>query len=1074
MTIKKTLSVLLAIVMIGTMFTSLPFTVNAVGVDTATIAAGTVKDVGSAEELSAVCTEINTNGGEYTINLTADITGGNIDINNANAVVTVIGNGNTITRPNGGSAVTVSNGATVNLGDGNTALTISSGTDGDEPGIVYILSNSVCNMNKFVTLKDHKGNNYFGGGVTVEGGTFHMNGGTIENCGIDGGSVCYGGGVAVINGGTFVMDGGTITGCYAKSDYIDDLDPNRCFTAIGGGVFVSNGAAFTMNGGTISNCEATNFGGGAALDICYEESQSSGLGNPKSKVTINGGSITGNNADCGAGIFASGYFYSYASKFYGYTPAGGVSANPGLYINGGSIEQNIAEDMGGGILIAMLRPAATVQIHNAAITENTADNGAGIESFGYWTQTDIDGCTITDNTAVTNGGGILLSNNSSGGFTSINNTTITGNTSGDRGAGVYYDAASEIRIAGADVIQNNKYNGKQNNLNILSLEKPVKVIGDLTGSQIGLSDPTLWDDGKTDEDASAVSTEYLTSGYKEYNPEVHPDKYFTSDHETWFVDRSVKTTTTQPDTSSKVRRVYSAKKYTAVLPNTAAYAGHQNQYVITDIQNPDLQGKKITSITDIVSELIYRYDNDPRYKIGSTNVRNTNYYIKYEPEDSNTSLSTIVLQKTSSNNYATVTYNALSTYYGGRGGNVVYTASPTIQSTYANSGELVLQITSPEGNFSNYTFSDDYTETTVEYVNANPQGNVIYEYDEYSDVIAKYVIDDPTDCSEIQAQITVETGTDSEVRLVRRKTNYHINNDVIDDNYGNDDIFTDEIEAATGTEVKHGDPIERFYTIPEVTPTNENSCPYIFKGWYYDPVKEDEPVEFGTDVYLSGKDIYAHWITVENVTKDEEDTNILPKDETEYGGFDLAGVQIRDGIIDSNFEFQMMPGGLRFMTSLSKEVVREINEIKPNNIEYGYVAATSESWIEYHKGQNNKLLYVSDSANGINTTKTTEKDEDYFGFAQNVVCTSKQVNSRDGLVNKDHHSYDDYLLYTLVITYEDDDGTGLDKNVLARPYIRYIDANGSERVAYSEYRGTNTLGGCSISYNGAKAITPAQ
>ena len=43
-----------------------------------------------------------------------------------------------------------------------------------------------------------------------------MLGGTIENCGIDGGSVCYGGGVAVIYGGSFVMDAGEITNCYAK------------------------------------------------------------------------------------------------------------------------------------------------------------------------------------------------------------------------------------------------------------------------------------------------------------------------------------------------------------------------------------------------------------------------------------------------------------------------------------------------------------------------------------------------------------------------------------------------------------------------------------------------------------------------------------------------------------------------------------------------------------------------------------------------------------------------------------------------------------------------------------------
>ena len=52
--------------------------------------------------------------------------------------------------------------------------------------------------------------NDFGGAVIVaEGGKFEMNGGTIEKCGIDGGTVCFGGGVAVINGGEFTMNGGS-------------------------------------------------------------------------------------------------------------------------------------------------------------------------------------------------------------------------------------------------------------------------------------------------------------------------------------------------------------------------------------------------------------------------------------------------------------------------------------------------------------------------------------------------------------------------------------------------------------------------------------------------------------------------------------------------------------------------------------------------------------------------------------------------------------------------------------------------------------------------------------------------
>ena len=1071
MILKRTLSIFLAVLMIGMTFTALPITVNAADVDTAGTAVDKTFTIKTADDLSAAVSEINavTTESNYVIDLRTDLNGCGIAIQNEAKVkvtVTIIGNGHTLFTTSH-TLVCVENGATVNLGDGNSTLTLQGDNklhediDDDVPGLVDVWSNSTCVMRNKVTLKDRRGQNYLGGGVTVEGGTFIMDGGTIENCGIDGGSVCYGGGVAVFKRGFFEMNGGMIKDCYATSDYIDDYDPNRCFTAQGGGVFVADSSAFTMNGGTISNCEATNFGGGVAMDITYGESYPNRMGYPKSNATINGGTITGNRADCGGGVFASGYFYSYAGLFFGYQdiPAESVSSNPGLIINGGEITDNEANNMGGGILIAMLRSSIKAQIHNATIKKNTADNGAGIENFGYWTQMDIDGCTITGNTAVTNGGGVMLSTNTSGGYTNLKNTTVTGNTSGDRGAGVYYDNNSRLNISGANVIQNNTYNGVLNNLNILSLEKPVYVDGALTGSQIGLSDPTLWDDGKEDYDAEAVSTEYLTSGYKANNPEVHPSEYFTSDHETWIVDRSAKTTTTQPDPNSKTYREYKVKRYAAVLPNTAAYAGLRYQYVITDIQNPELTS--VSSIDDILKELKYRFESSDEYTIDDrSNPTYGSTYITYTPKNSDCTASSIRIQKAPSKNEVTVTYNGKQP----RGSYVTYTATPNIQSSYANSGELVLQITSnSSANLSNYTFSTDYTEETIKYVNADPPSDVIYEYDEYGDVTAKLEIGT---YETKEATITVETGTEDEVRLVRKKPDYHINNDVIDDQYDNNDIFTSYVEAAT-KEIKVGETIDEFYTVPEVVPTAANSCPYIFKGWYYDQENDNDshPVHFGTDKYA--KDIYAHWIKVDNVTKDADDPSILPGGGNTYGGFDLAGVQIRRSMFDTNFG-EITPGGMRFITSLSMNVVNQINAIKPNNIEYGYVATkydgNSKSWIDYHDGHE-KLQYVSDKANGINTTKTAEKNEDYFGFAHNVDCTSRYTN-KNGLVELDHQNFGDYLLYSFVVTYEGEDAAGKDTKVLARSYIHYEDANGLDRVAYSDYSGNaNKLGGCLISYN---------
>lgn len=70
-----------------------------------------------------------------------------------------------------------------------------------------------------VTLRDNQTNNYFGGGVTVRGGTFNMYGGTIDNCGVKDVSVCFGGGVALYCNVTFNMQDGTIKNCYADTSY---------------------------------------------------------------------------------------------------------------------------------------------------------------------------------------------------------------------------------------------------------------------------------------------------------------------------------------------------------------------------------------------------------------------------------------------------------------------------------------------------------------------------------------------------------------------------------------------------------------------------------------------------------------------------------------------------------------------------------------------------------------------------------------------------------------------------------------------------------------------------------------
>lgn len=356
-----------------------------------------VYEVGDSEGFNNAVAAINgKTSGDYVIKLAADIES-EASVSGP-CPVTILGCGHTLTIGTNGS-LQVEKGSQLSLGaaDGSDTLTIKgSGEQSiDAPGLLYVDGGS-CDMYAGVTLTDRKGNNYFGGGVTVFGGTFHMHGGTIENCGIEGGSVCYGGGVAVAYGGTFVMDDGEIRDCYARSDYVDYYDPTRCICAVGGGVFVSCGSSFTMNGGSISGNVATNMGGGVALIASYEEVVS-GFGNLKSRVDLLGGAIDGNEAHDGAGVLASAYFYAYADALAADPPSMGTAEKQGLCLGGVKLSNNRADaskGYGGGAYVVSTR----ADMSGARISGNSASKGAGV-AVSLYADVDASGGIIANNAA---------------------------------------------------------------------------------------------------------------------------------------------------------------------------------------------------------------------------------------------------------------------------------------------------------------------------------------------------------------------------------------------------------------------------------------------------------------------------------------------------------------------------------------------------------------------------------------------------------------------------------------------------------------------------------------------------
>lgn len=363
-------------------------------------------------------------------------------------------------------SIFVQPGVQLNLGeaDGSDTLKISGGNEqsNDVPGLLHI--QGTCNMYPGVTIADRKGDNYFGGGVTVQGGTFHMYGGTIDNCGITGGSICYGGGVAVIYGGAFTMDGGEIKNCFATSSFkaSDYGMDSRIITSAGGGVYVSGGSSFVMAGGAISNNKANEMGGGVAVVASIDEIINGGWGNLQSSAQILGGTISGNEANDGAGVLSSAYFYAAAYGLCADTPNIGAAEKPGLFLENTTITNNTTnqeEGYGAGVLAVMMKSPAAAEIRDCTIAKNSAAIGGGVASYGNFTSLTIDGCTITGNKASNYGGGFAAESNSGeGAGTTITNTKLCNNSADKAASDVYLNGSVAKLSAAKDM--NELYLGK--------------------------------------------------------------------------------------------------------------------------------------------------------------------------------------------------------------------------------------------------------------------------------------------------------------------------------------------------------------------------------------------------------------------------------------------------------------------------------------------------------------------------------------------------------------------------------------------------------------------------------------
>lgn len=247
--------------------------------------------------LSNLFSTANSTADDYIVNITGNfkITG-QMKLTNAGSTVTLIPSGanRTITASftSGTNSVTGNpafylTAGTLNLGNPNGGssytLTLDGGNASARKGaLVRVQSDgAVVNMYDGMIIQ-----NNVASGVSVNGGTFNMHGGVIQNC--QNASTGTGGGGVVVtvstpNAGGFNMSGGTIQNCTA--------------TYYGGGVGVDYNATFNMTGGTIKDCTAGYYGGGVYI---YNRGTSY-----TPTFNMSGGTITNCSAVYYGGGFAS-------------------------------------------------------------------------------------------------------------------------------------------------------------------------------------------------------------------------------------------------------------------------------------------------------------------------------------------------------------------------------------------------------------------------------------------------------------------------------------------------------------------------------------------------------------------------------------------------------------------------------------------------------------------------------------------------------------------------------------------------------------------------------------------------
>ena len=362
------------------------------------------------------------------------VIGNSVEVSKAGAVFIDSNDGTSATfTMNGGiiSDCTAMNGGAVfvhsNLYDSNTITT----------GAIFNMSGGEIS-NCYASGVGSADQNYGGGAVFVSStqktdtsvesvATFNMTGGSLIN------NTCDGMGGAVHTLGNFIMAEGTVLKGNCTTDLGVLVDGVSTYRGYGGAVFSNTETGqFIMNGGSISDSKAAS-GGGVMVYT-------------SSVFTMNSGTISNCSSQGSGGLGNGGAVYVQASTFNfnngnlqncwarRYGGAININQTAKLYLNGECNILNNTANHGGGISQEAGDCQVKLDNENILIKGNIATgNGGGI--FIEKGTLDISACTIEENTAGNNGGGIELrveriggdiTVNMSGGIIRNNSATVNG------------------------------------------------------------------------------------------------------------------------------------------------------------------------------------------------------------------------------------------------------------------------------------------------------------------------------------------------------------------------------------------------------------------------------------------------------------------------------------------------------------------------------------------------------------------------------------------------------------------------------------------------------------------------